>query len=302
MSEQSTLDLARDRVVVGIDGSDQSYAALDAAARQSRRLGRGLHLLCAAEVLAVAPHELGWAPGFEDDVIQGSERMLDQAREHVLAQHPDLDITTQAMWGSPAGVLIEASKVAAAVVVGSRGRGGWAGLLIGSVSLTVAAHAHCPVVVMPHREDQVVSVQESGPVVLGVDEANDASAAAVFAFRQAAALGVPVQAVHTWVLGFEEGAVPTDPGSEAMKSMQSRQLTLIDATLAQAKLDYPDVPVEVDIVRGKASAVLAERSKTASLVVVGSRGRGGFAGLLLGSTSRALLQSTASPIAVVRKR
>ncbi|AKT51857.1 universal stress protein [Arsenicicoccus sp. oral taxon 190] len=294
MSIEST---GTDRVVVGVDGSSGARPALEWAAREAEGRRATLVLVMAQELAVPAPSEAGWTFGLDDVLRESTERLLDEAAELVRRRHPDLDVTTQGVFGSPAAALIEASRHATLVVVGSRGAGGWPGLLLGSVSGAVAAHGHCPVVVVPDRCEHT---DPQGPVVVGVDDSAESARAAAFALAEADGRGVPVVAVHAWTLSFHGGVVPTEEGSEPYTSMREQQSQLVTRVLEHPRAAHPDVPVEHRIVRSTSVSALTEASRGASLVVVGSRGRGGFAGMLLGSTSRQLLQTSQAPVAVVR--
>ena len=280
-----------DLIVVGVDGSALARPALEWAAREAEGRKAGLLLVMAQEVAQPAPHELGWSYGLEELVQQG------EAQAAVRVAHPDLEVTSQAVWGSPSAALIEASRHAQLVVTGSRGAGGWEGLLLGSVSGAVAAHAHCPVVVVP---DRAAGAPADGPVVLGVDDSAEGHRAAAFAFGEADGRGVPLVAVRAWTMEFEGGVVPTEQGSSAHDEMTRRHTELVEHVLHQGREQHPEVVVEARIRRGSSVKALAEESRSASMVVVGSRGRGGFAGMLLGSTSRQVLQASHAPVAVVR--
>jgi nucleotide-binding universal stress UspA family protein len=183
------------------------------------------------------------------------------------------------------------------VVVGHRGLGGFTGLLVGSVGVQAAAHAHCPVVVVRGGE---AAEPGAGHVLVGVDGSPLSDLAIDFAFSHATLHGLGVVALHVYQR--PEFTVPGDqplpgPDGEDRRDYETRLLT--DA-LAGYVDKYPDVPVHPKILMGRPSAVLVAESADAALTVVGSRGRGGFAGLLLGSTSQTVLQHAMGPVAVVR--
>jgi nucleotide-binding universal stress UspA family protein len=197
-------------------------------------------------------------------------------------------------------VLVEASSSADLVVLGSRGLGGFRGMLVGSVAVTLAAHGHCPVVVVRGRtvEDPPPEV---GPVVLGVDGSPISEAATGFAFDAASLRGVRLIAVHVWNdLAFigPWNPLPQVPDLAAVEADLRRQL---DERMAAWQAKYPDVEVERVLVRGYPAAGLLDQAAGAQLIVVGSRGRGAIAGLGgLGSTSQAVLYHARCPVAVVR--
>lgn len=299
MSQVGAVDtVGEGRVVVGYDGSDPAKGALEWAARVAQRLGSGLAVVCAQEMFAGAPHEVGWAGGVQEMLTDASEQLLVEAKARAEQIAPGIDVATLNTWGSPAAILVEASQQARLVVLGSRGVSGWGQVLLGSVSNAVAAHAASPVVVVRAG----ASADARGPVVLGVDGSPESRAAARAALRFADAFDLPVRAVYAWTVAFHGGVVPTEPGSEAWKAFEAETQQIMDDALAGAQQEFPDVEVERVVRQGTPSRVLSEQSEDASLVVVGTRGRGGFRGLLLGSTSRNLLVHSVVPVLVVRSR
>jgi nucleotide-binding universal stress UspA family protein len=174
-------------------------------------------------------------------------------------------------------------------------------LVVGSIAVAVATHGHCPVVVVRGDavgEDAGVADPEplSGrPVVVGVDGSAVSDAAVAFAFEAAASRGVDVVAVHAWM------DVALGIGGELFEwaEIKAEEHTLLTERLADAQARYPDVPVRRVVTRDRPAHTLLEEAANAQLVVVGSRGRGGFRGLLLGSTSQALIYHSPCPVAVV---
>jgi nucleotide-binding universal stress UspA family protein len=179
-------------------------------------------------------------------------------------------------------------------VLGTRGLGGLTGLLVGSVAVGLAAQAACPVVVVrgvdrdPHSTD---------PVVLGVDGSPTSEAATAFAFAAAADRKVSLVAVHSWNLTLVD---PQVNGLIDWAALAEDERALLSGRLAGWVEKYPEVPVVEVIARDGAAHALVEQSKNAQLVVVGSRGRGNLAGLVLGSVSHAVLHRGHCPVAVVR--
>jgi nucleotide-binding universal stress UspA family protein len=203
------------------------------------------------------------------------------------------------MLGPSGRVLLDQSNDAAMVVVGSHGRGGFARLMLGSSSTAVAAHATVPVVVT--RGTTSSGAWRQGPVVVGIDGSSVAVSAIDFACRAAALRRRGLVAVHAW-------AQP-DPFVDEAYAVLSESATrqtearlAVSESLAGWRSQYPDVAVTEMIADGHpVDALLAEAKRAdASLLVVGSRGRGGFTGLLLGSVSRGVLHHATCPVAVVR--
>jgi nucleotide-binding universal stress UspA family protein len=216
--------------------------------------------------------------------------LLAQTAHDVQADHHHLSVTTRLIDGSPGGVLIDASRDAQLLVLGHRGLGGFAGLLIGSVAAQTTGHARCPVVVVRGDDPPV-----GAPVVLGTDGSPQANRAAEVAFAQARLRDVELVLAHHQPAGKSSAgaSVTGNPGFWA---------TVGDAGALGAGARYPDVKYRTEVVPGNsvASALTAfARRASAGLLVVGTRGLGGFRGLVMGSTSRALIEHASCPVMVV---
>jgi nucleotide-binding universal stress UspA family protein len=282
-------------VLIGYDGSSASTAALAWAASYARTEGLSLRLVHAL-ALPVLSTPMGIAaPLPVDDIEAAARQLLDDACRHVREAHPQLAIDVVVTFGPAAQVVLEESRQAALTVLGSRGLGEFRELVVGSVAAQVSAHASSPVVVVPAGWSAV-----EGPVVVGVDGSELSSAAVDFGFRYAAATGVELDAVLAWT-----GPVSTGPGDliplvyDADALREEDEAVLSEAVAGHTD-KYPDVVVRHRVVHGHAADVLLDAADGAQLLVVGSRGRGGFRGLLLGSVSRAVLHHAACPVAVVR--
>lgn len=293
-------------VVVGVDGSEHSLAAARHAAAAAARRGVELHLVHGY----LHPFAFGSAPLQPYPVAipepsAEAERMLDATAEALRKRHPGLVVTTRQVFGGPAATLVAESERAELIFVGSRGRGGFAGMLLGSVSSQVAAHAHCPVVVVrlqgPQAPTEETEPAPDRPVLVGVDGSDLSGLAVRFAFTEAALRGAPLVAVHVyWTLG------PGDvrpPGSDVEKASHEAAERLLAEQVAEPAARNPGVPVEERLIHNlNVEQSMIDASTGAGLVVVGSRGRGGFAGLLLGSVSQALVHHSHCPVAVVHPR
>lgn len=194
-----------------------------------------------------------------------------------------------------AEALVSTSTDAAMLVVGARGHGGYAGLLMGSVSQHAVRHAHCPVVtVRPPMHE------EENRVVVGVDHSDGAEDALAFALQIASLRGAPLMAIHAWRAPSLHGAgvtlpMPADTG-RAIRIEEQR----LAEQLAPWRRKYAGVRIGSEVVPGHAAPVLTDASDHAALVVVGSRGLGAFAGMLQGSVSQAVLHHAQCPVAVAR--
>jgi nucleotide-binding universal stress UspA family protein len=273
-------------IVVGIDGSSWSKAALEWAAEEAACRGADLTVLSAFEwpIMGIPFSEV---PAGYDPRRQAREMLLRMAA-HARAVDGSLRVTSRLENGAPVRRLLAAAQQASMIVVGTRGLGGFSGLLVGSVSRQLAEHCDRPVVVV--RPDGVAD--SDGPVVVGVDgPASDPALG--WAFEHAAARGVPLVAVRVWTAGPEPAPDLADAREEEAAVASYEQFE-------RWCQKYPQVVSEIRDRRGHPVAVLAEESRTAQLLVVGARGRGGFAGLLLGSVSQGVLGHARSPVAVVR--
>jgi nucleotide-binding universal stress UspA family protein len=279
-------------VVVGFDGSATARSAIYYGAREALQRGCGLRIV----------HAFGWPvilPPFHapyDQHVQGPRAaMLDllaQTAHEVRADHPSLSVTTRLIDGSPGGVLVDVSRDAQLLVVGHRGLGGFGGLLVGSVAAQVTGHARCPVVVV--RGDYS---PDGAPVVLGTDGSPGANRAAEVAFAQAQLDDVElILAHHQPARRSSAGAIATgDPGFWVTVGDPASGALGVGAR-------YPDVKYRTEVVPGDsvASALITFARRTAAgLLVVGSRGLGGFRGLVMGSTSRNLIEHAPCPVMVV---
>lgn len=282
-------------VVVGVDGSPASESALRWALDEARRTRRPLHVVHALEVEVVFSDEeqLGTkeAPTTSDPVVTA-------AMDVVRTTAPEVQATAHSVTGLAPTTLIAASTVAGTVVLGSHGRGAIPTALLGSVSQQVAVHGHCPVVVV--KESSLQGGVGSGQVVVGVDGSEASKPALGYAFAHAAAAGSGLTAVHTWWWEPLEGVSQDEPWAGDWTQIASQEEALVAEALAGWSEKYPDVPVLRHIVRGDPVVELLGQSHGASLLVVGSRGRGGFGGLLLGSASRRVLKRATCPVAIVR--
>lgn len=282
------------RVVAGVDASEQSREAAIWAAHEAALHQVGLTLVHTVLPPAAAS---SFGPGMPigldamDEVITRATAEL----ESIAAAMPVGDVRTKVEIGSPSGALLEASEEAELVVIGSRGHGGFAGLLLGSVSTQVAAHAACPVVVVRGAPDPAAN-----RVVVGIDGSPASEAALAFAFEEASRHGWSLTAVHAWdVPAYDLLVVPNAPIPVPLSDVADDEIRLAAEALAGFEADYPDVEVEQRLIRSAAVDALLEIAKDAALLVVGTRGHGQVVGALLGSVSNAVLHKARIPVAVV---
>lgn len=275
----TNIGVERHPVVVGVDGSPSALRAVRWAAGEAVRRDTPLCLVNVCYLAPIRhPRQVTPPPSYQAAVCAQSRFWLNEAARIARKAVPGITLTTDLRDGVTAHVLVGESKAAQLIVLGSRGMGGFTGLLLGSVAVAVSAHAHCPVVVIrPSTTDSV----PNGPVVVGVDGSSLSDTAVEFAFEAAVTRGVPLVAVH--------GA-----GSDT-----SKEVEMLDAIAGWVD-KYPDVPVRMVVERERPAHALLRRCAGAQLVVVGSRWRGPLAALGLGSVSQSLLHHAECPVAVVR--
>lgn len=287
-----------DEIVVGVDGSAGAAAALRWAADAARRSGARLVAVHAYRMpLAFAGAEVD-PEVFVPDLRRAAEALLAHALQEAGPVLEGLTVEQRVVGRGAAAALLEASAKADLLVVGARGAEGFRGLLLGSVSDQCALHAACPVVVVPGSWRG-----HSGPVVVGVDDSERAYAALRWAGEQAAALHADVTVVQAYrpypphlTYGAEYMELVAPASEEQLREQAAEAL---ESALTAVSAEQWPVRIHRRIEAGAAAQVLVEASEQASLLVVGSRGLGGFSGLLLGSVSRQCLHHAACPVAVV---
>ena len=289
---------AAGRIVVGFDGSDHAQRAVEWAAVEALSRGVGLFI-----VSAFTPPASGSTFGFGaylspdalDDMSQRMSTDLAAYADTVRAAHPGLDVAADVVMGSPTTALIEASEDSVLTVVGSRGLGGFRGLLLGSVGVNVAANAHGPVVVL--RKD---APADASTIVVGVDGSDLSDQAVDFAFDMASRHGWSLRAIHAWeVPSYDVLAAPMGPPPMSIDDFGEVEARVPAEALAGHRERYPDVTVEVEVVRGTPARAILDNAKDAAMIAVGSRGRGEFMGAMLGSVGQGVLFKAKVPVAVI---
>lgn len=321
-------------VVAGVDGSEQSLRAVHWAAAEAYRRELPLTVVTSYSIPAFAASSMdgGYAMMDDSSLRAGAEKVIEEAREF-LRDYPG-QVAYQVESGDPTAVLLEYSETADVLVVGSRGRGGFLGRLLGSVSSALPAHAKCPTVLVPLRfsakEENAVTTatgaipiisaateqtgaaapaslieegahpirtQDKRPVVAGVDGSDYGRVAALVAAQEAFDRKVPLRLVcalpplGSTLVWIPTNLEDTDALSELQKKLEAGRLWL--------NSHFPELEIQAEVIDGTAVDVLVEETAFAQLTVLGTRGRGGFAGMLLGSTSQGVLQHSEGPLMVV---
>jgi nucleotide-binding universal stress UspA family protein len=284
-------------IVVGVDGSPSGLAAVTSAARMGADRRRPLRVVHAFvwSLLSVR-HGIGGGAPIGPGLRDAAEGFVTDAIALARSVAPDVEVAGEVRDGATAPVLLEESRGAWLLVLGDRGLGGFASMLVGSVTAQLAAHAECPVLMVRPTG------QPDGPVLVGVDGSGHSDLAVEFAFEEAAFRRVTLRAVHAW-----RRPVATEPGDMLplvydVGEVDGEETRVLAEALSGWRDRYPDVAVDQMVVRGGAARTLVDESARAQLLVVGARGHGGFVGLLLGSVSRAALLHAACPVAVIRDR
>jgi nucleotide-binding universal stress UspA family protein len=310
-------------VLVGVDGSAASLHALDWATAYAHRVGWSLHIVCSYSLPSFTAASLdGGYAALDDTTIQeGAKSVLAEAEARVA--DAGVRATTEVATGDAAGVLVELSGDYGLAVVGTRGRGGFTERLLGTVSSALPAHARCPVVVVPLRAEANRGVswdaQGAGPgsdadtvapgaaevrevrrIVVGVDGSPQAERALQHAILQANAWGAELTAVTGVPVG-NAGMLAWLPSNIDREQVLADIGAGMDVLVDKYEAQNPGLRIRRIVLDGTGAELLTEFSTASDLVVLGSRGRGGFRGLLLGSTSQAVLHHSACPVLVVNK-
>lgn len=280
-------------IAVGVDGSEQALNAVtwSAQAASSRNLALRLVSSTAPYIQGFYGPGLPYLPEVFEEIDQLAKAQLRDGLHRAGAIDPQVSVHTEFVREPPIPYLLEMSKKARMIALGASGRGGFSGMLLGSTAHSVAAHASSPVVVV--RTPNIAD----GPVVVGVDGSETSTAALDAAFDEASWRKVRLVTVHV----SEAPSIREVGIGQAHEQRGSGDRVLAESVAGRAA-NYPDVHVERVAVEGGPPSVLLDWSGRAQLVVVGTRGRGGFRGMLLGSTSQALLHHARSPVLVVRTR
>lgn len=286
-------------IIVGVDGSDSSMNAVAWAAEAARRRGAALRIVCSYSVPSFSTGSVdgGYLAMDESALRRGAEAVVNAAVE---AAGEGVEVRSEVRAGDPTAVLAELSREVELVVIGRRRGGSWTARLLGSVSSSLPAHAQCATVVVPYEPDRgpVVPIRR---IVVGVDGSVQAARALKLAMSEAALHEAELDAVSG--VAFAPGGSAFGWAPIAMDV--DKLLHDVEAGLGAAIKDAKeatglDVKVDYHALGGNPAALLTEFSSVVDLIVLGTRGRGGFTGMLLGSTSQTIIQHSQCPVMIVQ--
>lgn len=292
-------------VLVGVDGSDASYKAVWWAANYAAHshLGLAIVVVYSLPSYAAVSFDTGYTQMVDGDAAwTGSQSVLAKAKGIALEQGlAEEDVDTLVVTGDPSATLVELSRDYDLIVIGSRGKGGLAERLLNTTSSSLPAYAYCPVVVVPYTDDQgnmvhldssirrvVVASDDSRWGARAIDVAGDLAAGWSAALTVVTALPTPNSSVKKTELEIRETLSPTD--------------TAQDEIIRRMREVHPELEVQAKTAHETASKALLSEAADADVIVVGSRGRAGLTGLLLGSKSQDLIQHSSKPVYVVPKK
>ncbi|HTF55393.1 MAG TPA: universal stress protein [Pseudonocardia sp.] len=287
-------------IVVGVDSSDVAQKAAVWAAGQAERRKVDVRLVHAIDMSKLASAG-GYVPppDFVAAIESAGRDLLDGVRAEIHRTYPDLVVQVDLGYAHPVSVLVEESERAGLLVVGTREQNAVQSLLAGSTAVGVAAHARCPTAVI--RTGSSGGVLSTGPVVVGVDGSPASESAVAIAFEEASARGVELVAVHAWTeFASDKDYIYAYQSTLDWGSIEVEQREMLAERLAGWQEKYPDVTVRRVVMRGKAAQMLLSHAADAQLLVVGSRGRGGFTGMVLGSVSQKLIHHATCPLIIAR--
>lgn len=281
-------------VVVGFDGSDGSDGALRWATEEAQLRGLSLDVVAVWDQPMVDVG-MGAGPVPDPALTQALESRAQATAAQGAARVTGVQVSAHAVPGPAASALVEYSREADLIVTGSHSKRGVAEILLGSTSAQIATHSTCPTIVVRPR------TSTHGRVAVAIDGSPQGQRALDFAFDEADRRGWILRVVHAWdvhVVGFDVDDTSYPEGG-ILDEVKEAETRLSAEVLAGHRAQYPDVRIETHVDRGHADAVVLAASGDCDLLVVGSRGHGGFASLLLGSVSHRVLHHAQCSVAVV---
>jgi len=287
-------------IVVGVDGSDAALHAVRWAAAEARQRRRGLRLVHAINDVSLSyPRALPTRQDLRGVLRMRGQRLLRAARDVAREVAPEIDLHLELSYDGPTPVLLAESASASLLVLGTKGLRPVGRILTGSVSVALAARAECPVaLVRGHVAEEAPPTE--GPVVVGVDGSPASEEAIGIAFEEASWRKTPLVALHSWDDAFLAGVFEETRWTLDKPAVEEHERELLAQRIAGWQEKYPDVRVDRVVVRGHPAERLLDVADGAQLIVVGSRGRGGLVGMVLGSTSQSVMSYALCPVIVAR--
>lgn len=277
-----------ERIVVGADGSAPSREAITWAVARAQKTQATLELVYVSDVSPFSRE-----PVFLDEAISAAEDLLSREREFALAIAPELTVTTSALPGLPVRELARRAVGSSLLVIGTHKGSHLQDVVVGTRGIKLAAISPVPVAVIPQEP------RERRGVVVGIDEENTASEALSFAVAEAKALGEPLSVVYAWALPIAP-SVEYAWSPEIVNQIRGDAENYVSTTLRAISEANPGLELSGFAVQGSPVAALVKRAESASVLVVGNRGRKGLSRLLLGSVSHGVLNNIPAPVVVVR--
>ncbi|MEV6505247.1 universal stress protein [Streptomyces sp. NPDC051642] len=285
-------------IIVGVDGSEPSLRAVDWAADEAVLRGAPLRLVYASLWERYEGTSLATDLNKPSEQVR-AEDIVDTAARRAHHRQPDVKVSTGVLPEEPEYALVRESRTASLLVTGTRGRSGLAETLLGSVSLIVAGHAQCPMVVVRGNHDDQAPTGTHGRVVVGVGEKPAGSAAVRFAYEEARRRGVPVDAVRAWRWPARESTDSPLLAGELTRLHEQQAVEALEAAFQDAPAD---VASHRRVVEGRTRTVLVDASRDADLLVIGAKRRPGHYGLQLGRVAHGVLHHPACPVVIVPER
>lgn len=287
----------KETILVGVDGSPESLEAAEWAGARAQQSGSKLQVLCAYALpsYTAASMDSGFAVVDNDAIRESAQTVVDEAISHLKKLGYEAEGRVEA--GDPTAILVQLSQEVDLIVVGTRGGGGFTDRLLGATSSALPAYSRCPVVVVPRRgaDDQFVPVKK---IVIGFDGSTRSRKSLRCSIKEAQVWGAEVTAVDAVPLASSAGILSWLPATVDRDSILRDVRDQLKQT-CQEETAGSGVKVHSHALDGNPAALLTEFSTAVDLVVVGTRGGGGFAGALMGSTSQSILAHAACPVMVV---
>lgn len=287
----------KQNILVGVDGSREALQAAEWAAARAKMNNAQLQIVCAYALpsYTAASMESGFAVINHDAIRASAQTVVDEALSHLAKLGYQAEGRVEP--GDPTAVLVQLSQQTDLIVVGTRGRGGFADRLLGATSSALPAYSRCPVVVVPVRatDRQFTPVKK---IVIGVDGSSRSRKSLRRAIEEAALWGAQLTAVDAVPMASSAGVLAWLPATVDRESILRDVRDELKAICA-AETAGSEVEIHAHALDGNPAALLTEFSTAVELVVVGTRGRGGFAGVLMGSTSQSVLAHSTCPVLVV---